>query len=171
MSEKTPTVIRIALPTNVYFLSGIRDFTYDTVHCVAGFTEQWAKRLQTVVDEIVNNAIEHGSIAGEMLEIEFQIEEQHAISVMVKNGPNGKSHMTAAELNAKLAEVKNEGEKPRIGVGWRCVSKYSIVLMSGKKNPWLVRRMCWFWKFNFLFLCLSPSLLSLSKLSNMLVVR
>ena len=86
---------------------------------MAGFTEQWAKRLQTVVDEIVNNAIEHGSIAGEMLEIEFQIEEQHAISVMVKNGPNGKSHMTAAELNAKLAEVKNEGEKPRIGLRGR----------------------------------------------------
>lgn len=117
-----PTVIRISIPTNVYFLSGIRDFTFDAVHNVAGFSEQWAHRIQTVVDELVNNAIEHGSQPGEEIGVEFEIEEQHSIAVSVRNGPHGKTHLTATELNAKVAEQKQLGDTPRIGLRGRGIT-------------------------------------------------
>jgi len=69
--ERTPVEIKIIIPTNVYFMTGIRDFTRNIVKNMTGFSDKWAYRFQSIVDELVNNAIEFGSAAGENIEITF----------------------------------------------------------------------------------------------------
>ncbi|MBI4975562.1 hypothetical protein HZC20_02690, partial [Candidatus Peregrinibacteria bacterium] len=59
IGEKTK--ISITLPTNAYFMSGIRDFTLNMIKNTTNFDEKWAFRFQSVVDELCNNAIEYGS--------------------------------------------------------------------------------------------------------------
>ena len=51
-SSEEPIKITITLPTNAYFLSGIRDFTLAMTKNMTGFSDQWAFRFQSVVDEL-----------------------------------------------------------------------------------------------------------------------
>ena len=69
--DDEPVKITIIIPTNAYFMSGLRDFTMNVVRNMTGFSEQWAFRFQSVVDELVNNAIEFGSSAGQDVHISF----------------------------------------------------------------------------------------------------
>ena len=70
---KKPTKITITLPTNAYFMSGIRDFTLAMIKNTTQFEEKWAYRFQSVVDELCNNAIEYGSAPGENIKIIFNV--------------------------------------------------------------------------------------------------
>ena len=54
LTNESPVKISIILPTNAYFMSGIRDFTMTVVENMTGFSEKWAFRFQSVVDELTN---------------------------------------------------------------------------------------------------------------------
>jgi anti-sigma regulatory factor (Ser/Thr protein kinase) len=114
ISSKDLTKIKITIPTNVYFLVGIRDFTLDTMQNIAGLDSKWAHRFQTIVDELTNNAIEHGSKIGEMIEIEFQIQKNDFITITVSDSGTGSEKITARELQEKIITLKNYSGKPRL---------------------------------------------------------
>lgn len=90
--------ISIIIPTNAYFISGIRDFTMTVVQNMTGFSEQWAYRFQSVVDELTNNAIEFGSATGEDVKITFVSMKGKYIEIFVEDTGTGLVKKTAAEM-------------------------------------------------------------------------
>ena len=102
-----PIQISIALPTNAYFMSGIRDFTLSLIRNMTDFSEQWAFRFQSVVDELCNNAIEHGSAPGEDIRISFVCNPHESIEIIVEDKNNGKNKVSAGDLKQLVAERRN----------------------------------------------------------------
>ncbi len=105
--EKKPINITIILPTNAYFLSGIRDFTLGLIRNMTEFSEQWAFRFQSVVDELCNNAIEHGSSPGQDIKISFVSYPHESIEIIVEDSGTGKNKISAAELKRLINERRN----------------------------------------------------------------
>ncbi|PIZ76465.1 hypothetical protein COY06_01865 [Candidatus Peregrinibacteria bacterium CG_4_10_14_0_2_um_filter_41_8] len=99
-----PTEIKIVLPTNAYFMSGIRDFTLSMIRNMTDFSEQWAYRFQSVVDELCNNAIEHGSSNDDTIEIRFVNYKDDAIEIIVSDHGTGPNQLTADQVRARLAQ-------------------------------------------------------------------
>ena len=104
--DERPTEIRIAIPTQAYFLSGIRDFVVNLTKNLTGFSSQWAFRFQAVVDELCNNAIEHGSKAGEFIHVTLISTKNKSLEVIVEDTGTGKEKLTAEQLTALLQERK-----------------------------------------------------------------
>lgn len=103
--NQEPVKISITLPTNAYFMSGIRDFTLSMIKNMTQFSEQWAYRFQSVVDELCNNAIEHGSAKGHEIIVSFiQNPNDQSIEIIVDDTGTGKDKITAEKLRAILAE-------------------------------------------------------------------
>lgn len=104
--EPADTKITITLPTNAYFMSGIRDFTLNMIKNTTNFPEKWAFRFQSVVDELCNNAIEYGSSPGSEIRITFHCSPDDFISITVEDTGTGKTKMTAEKLQELFAERK-----------------------------------------------------------------
>lgn len=104
-NDKKPVKITIILPTHAYFMSGIRDFTLSLIRNTTEFSEQWAYRFQSVVDELCNNAIEHGSSPGEEIKITFINYPKDSIEIIVEDSGTGKKPMKAAEIKKIVDEM------------------------------------------------------------------
>ena len=102
--ENKPVKITITLPTNAYFMSGIRNFTLGLIRNMTEFSEQWAFRFQSIVDELCNNAIEHGSEPGKDITLTFISYPQDSIEIFVKDTGTGKNKMKAEELDKLVKE-------------------------------------------------------------------
>lgn len=96
--SEDPVRIMITLPTNAYFLSGIRNFVLDMVQNMTGFSEKWAYRFQSVVDELCNNAIEHGSAPGKEVKITFMSIPNESLEVIVDDTGTGPNKYTAEQM-------------------------------------------------------------------------
>jgi anti-sigma regulatory factor (Ser/Thr protein kinase) len=107
-NKTKPVKITITLPTHAYFMSGIRDFTLSLIRNTTEFSEQWAYRFQSVVDELCNNAIEHGSRPGEEIKITFVNTPKESIEISVEDTGTGPVHFKADELKKT---VQNAIEK------------------------------------------------------------
>jgi anti-sigma regulatory factor (Ser/Thr protein kinase) len=121
-TENKPVKITITLPTNAYFVSGIRDFTLGLIRNMTEFSEQWAFRFQSVVDELCNNAIEHGSATGQDIKITFINNPRESIEIIVEDSGTGKVKISAKELQAIVAERRNPGYV-HMGIRGRGLSK------------------------------------------------
>lgn len=119
MSDEHAKVITITLPTDTYFMSGIRDFTLTMVRNMTGMNDQWAYRFQSVVDELCNNAIEHGSSPGQMISISFRSAAGEFIELAVEDTGTGKHPITAKELFDKVELAKNTSGQPMSNIGLR----------------------------------------------------
>lgn len=106
-SEKTK--ITITLPTNAYFMSGIRDFTLNMIKNTTNFPEKWAFRFQSVVDELCNNAIEYGSSPGSEIRITFTHAKDEYLDILVEDTGTGKNRINAAQLQKLFAERRETG--------------------------------------------------------------
>jgi len=116
MEEKTntnqkPIKITIILPTNAYFISGIRDFTLNLIKNTTSFEEKWAFRFQSVVDELCNNAIEYGSDPEENITINFIHKKEEYIEIQVEDTGTGNNRINATELQKIIDEKKEPGYK------------------------------------------------------------
>ena len=105
--ENRSTKITITIPKESYFISGIRDFTLNLIKNTTSFSEKWAFRFQSVVDELCNNAIEYGSTEGSEIRITYVYEKDNYAEVLVEDTGTGESAMKAAELK-KLFEERRE---------------------------------------------------------------
>jgi len=109
-STEEPVKITIILPTTAYFMSGIRDFTLSLIHNMTDFSEQWAYRFQSVVDELCNNAIEHGSGPNQEIKITFINNASDSLTIVVEDTGTGEHPKKAVEIE-KLIEAKNKDDK------------------------------------------------------------
>ncbi len=120
--DNKPMKITIIIPTNAYFVSGIRDFTLGLIRNMTEFSEQWAFRFQSVVDELCNNAIEHGSMPGENIIITFINNPHQSIEIIVEDSGTGKSKITATELD-RLVKERTNPQYVHTGIRGRGLSK------------------------------------------------
>ena len=104
-----PVKITIMIPTNAYFMSGIRDFTLSMIKNMTNFTEQWAFRFQAVVDELCNNAIEHGSGPNQEIKIIFINYPNEGIEILIEDTGTGSVKIKAEELQKIVAERTKAG--------------------------------------------------------------
>lgn len=107
--KKEPVKITITLPTNAYFMSGIRDFTLSMIRNMTNFSEQWAYRFQSVVDELCSNAIEHGSGPKQEIKVIFINNPDSSIEIIVEDTGTGSKIIKAAELEKLVAERSKPG--------------------------------------------------------------
>ncbi|MBI4235703.1 ATP-binding protein [Candidatus Peregrinibacteria bacterium] len=103
------TKITITLPTDAYFMSGIRDFTLNMIKNTTNFPEKWAFRFQSVVDELCNNAIEYGSAAGSEIRVTFVHEQDNYLEISVEDTGTGKNKINSEQLYKLLEEKKAPG--------------------------------------------------------------
>ena len=75
---------------------------------MSDFSEQWAYRFQSIVDELCNNAIEHGSKDGDTITIVFKNDPKNYIQIMVKDKGTGKTPMKAANINKLVNDRKEQ---------------------------------------------------------------
>jgi len=120
--ETKPVRITITLPTNAYFMSGIRNFTLGLIRNMTEFSEQWAFRFQSIVDELCNNAIEHGSEPGRDITITFVSTPHDSIEILVQDTGSGKNKMNAQELK-KLVVERRDPKYVHTGIRGRGLSK------------------------------------------------
>lgn len=111
-----PIEIKIELPTNAYFMSGIRDFTLSMIRNMTDFSEQWAYRFQSVVDELCNNAIEHGSSKNDKICITFVTYPEQAIEIIVEDNGSNPNSKSAKEIEEA---IKNNKDKEITELGIR----------------------------------------------------
>jgi len=90
-------------------MSGIRDFTFSLIKNMTQFSEQWAYRFQAVVDELSNNAIEHGSKKDEHITIIFTAEPQKSIQIAVEDTGTGPEKLNAEQMKKLVAERSQPG--------------------------------------------------------------
>lgn len=109
------TKISITIPTHAYFISGIRDFTMNLVKNMTGFSEQWAFRFQAIIDELCNNAIEHGSIPGENIFITFTNVKGEVLRLSVEDTGTADTAKTAQQMKEYLKEKLDEQAKNVMG--------------------------------------------------------
>lgn len=120
--DTKPMKITISLPTNAYFISGIRDFTLGLIRNMTEFSEQWAFRFQSVVDELCNNAIEHGSAPGDEIKITFINHPGESIEIIVKDPGTGKIKIQADELT-RIVKERSDPNYVHTGIRGRGLSK------------------------------------------------
>lgn len=106
-NAEKPVKITITLPTHSYFMSGIRNFTLSLIKNMTEFSEQWAFRFQSIVDELCNNAIEHGSSSGKDIKIIFTNMQRESLEIVVQDTGTGPHKMFAAELTRLVNERRN----------------------------------------------------------------
>lgn len=99
--------IKIEIPTKAYFMSGIRDFTLQMIKNMTDFSENWAYRFQSVVDELCNNAIEHGSNEDSYIKITFIAVPDKHIKIIVEDFGKKDNQISAKEIEAKILKSKN----------------------------------------------------------------
>ncbi|MBI5412470.1 ATP-binding protein [Candidatus Peregrinibacteria bacterium] len=116
--DEQPLKITITLPTHAYFISSIRDFTKSMVQNMTGFTEQWAFRFQSVVDELCNNAIEFGSRPGENITVTFVSTKGKCLEIFVKDTGTGVARKTASEMQ-KTVEERKKMDPTKMGIRGR----------------------------------------------------
>ncbi|MCX6734069.1 MAG: ATP-binding protein [Candidatus Peregrinibacteria bacterium] len=104
-----PMRISILLPTNAYFMSGIRDFTMTFIKNATSFSEQWAYRFQSIVDELCNNAIEYGSSPGQDIKLTLTYSPETSLSICVEDTGTGNKKITADELQKLIDERRKPG--------------------------------------------------------------
>lgn len=121
-TENKPMEITITLPTNAYFVSGIRDFTLNLIRNMTQFSEQWAFRFQSVVDELCNNAIEHGSRPGDSIKITFINHTNESIEIIVRDAGTGKVKIRAEELT-RIVKERSDPHYVHVGIRGRGLSK------------------------------------------------
>lgn len=117
------TDIEILIPTQAYFLSGIRDFVLNLTKNMTGFSQQWAFRFQAVVDELCNNAIEHGSQVGQKIKVTLVSIPNKSLEVIVEDTGTGKDKMTPEQMATLFKERKQVVQEQYLGFRGRGLPK------------------------------------------------
>jgi anti-sigma regulatory factor (Ser/Thr protein kinase) len=113
-----PIEIKIEIPTNANFISGIRDFTLAMIKNMTDFSEQWAYRFQSVVDELCNNAIEHGSSKDDKIYVTFITHPDQNIEIIIEDNGTNPDKKTAKQI-LEILEANKKKDIAEIGIRGR----------------------------------------------------
>ncbi len=91
---------RISFPASFAHVAPLRDLAYHAAK-LQGFNEQRAERMRSIVDELCNNAIEHGSQPTSEVVLEIHADEKQFKITTFDLGAGNK--MNAAQIEEKIA--------------------------------------------------------------------
>lgn len=104
-SEHKRKVISISMLSSMEFSPRIRELVLSVIRNNTNFSSRWACRLQSVIDELVNNAIEHGSDGNSLVTITiFLSTVDGSLEVTISDMGTGKKKTTAEILTKKMRE-------------------------------------------------------------------
>ena len=104
-SENERGVIAIAVLSNMEFSPRIRELVLSVIRNNTKFSSRWACRLQSVIDELVNNAIEHGSNGNSLVTITIFLSPiDGSLEVTISDTGTGNKKTTAEVLTKKMRE-------------------------------------------------------------------
>lgn len=141
--------IKIHIPASASFSSSIRDIIGALIQNETQYSQKWKHRIQLMVDELVNNAIEHWSSWDNPVKILITFHNNDDVEIIVEDSWTGKSRIDAKKLleNAKINRdlmIKHPWSNKTIRWRWLAL----IVLnwsddFSYKNSPnwWLVARL------------------------------
>ncbi|MBI5554489.1 MAG: ATP-binding protein [Elusimicrobia bacterium] len=108
-----PEII-IDMPANFKYVPGVRVLVA-RVSQAFGFNDQEACQIETIVDELCNNAIEHGSREeSQMVRINCKIENEDLEIVVIDSGTR-KSFDLEKTIAGKLKLMEQEEQEGRVG--------------------------------------------------------
>lgn len=100
--------VKIVFPADFCFVPGIRMLVERTVLSF-GFSERESYQIQTIVDEICNNAIEHGSKSREALvSLECQFNSNDFAVIVKDTGGKEFEPDKVIEVNQQLIEAEQD---------------------------------------------------------------
>ncbi|MFA6090823.1 MAG: ATP-binding protein [Candidatus Gracilibacteria bacterium] len=104
-SGKGRKIIAIAILSNMEFSPRIRELVLSVIRNNTKFSSRWAYRLQSVIDELVNNAIEHGSDGHSLVTISLFLDPiDGSLEVTITDAGTGNKKITAEVLTKKMYE-------------------------------------------------------------------
>lgn len=115
--------IKIHIPASVSFSSSIRDIIGSLIQNETKFSQKWRHRIQLMVDELVNNAIEHWSSWDNLVKILITFHNNNDVEIIVEDSWTGKSRIDANDLLNK--------------------AKFNREMMIN--NPWSNKTIRWRW--------------------------
>ena len=77
--------MKISIPASTVFSSILRDIIWSLVQNDTLFSSKWKYRIQLMADELINNAIEHWSVPGDMVTITVTLYNNSDVLIMVED--------------------------------------------------------------------------------------
>ena len=90
--------MKINIPASMTFSSILRDLIGSLIQNDTKFSSKWKHRIQLMADELINNAIEHGSSPGSIVKITLTIHNNSDFEIVIEDTGTGKKQMNAEEL-------------------------------------------------------------------------
>ncbi len=90
--------MKISIPASMAFSSMLRDFIGSLISRDTKFSSKWRHRIQLMADELINNAIEHGSSPGKPVKIAITIYTNDDIEISVEDTWTWNKKTSAEEL-------------------------------------------------------------------------
>lgn len=89
-TTKNTSTITVELPAKVFPYPSLRCLTNSISKIFLDLNSKWLQRMELIIDELCNNAAEHGSGPNDLIKITFIIEPNSSIYVKVEDEGNGK---------------------------------------------------------------------------------
>jgi len=105
MRENNKVVLNLELPAKKYPYPDLRIITQDLIKTFMSVSERWVQRIELIVDELINNAAEHGSAPEDYINIVFRITDDNLIKICVEDKGTGEK--------SDIDHIKNHIEKHR----------------------------------------------------------
>ncbi|MCK9272184.1 ATP-binding protein [Candidatus Gracilibacteria bacterium] len=90
--------MKITIPASMTFSSILRDLIGSLIQNDTQFSSKWKHRIQLMADELINNAIEHGSAPGNIVKITLTISNNSDFEIIIEDSGTGKKQINANEL-------------------------------------------------------------------------
>jgi anti-sigma regulatory factor (Ser/Thr protein kinase) len=142
--------MKITIPASMTFSSILRDLIWSLIQNDTQFSSKWKHRIQLMADELINNAIEHGSAPWNIVKITLTISNNSDFEIIIEDSWTGKKQINANEL---MDFVKASREAMTVNplsnksIRWRWLAM--IVLnwsddfkYENNSTWWLTARMC-----------------------------
>lgn len=101
-SDHERKLIAVAMLSNMEFSPRIRELVLSIIRNNTGFSSRWACRLQSVIDELVNNAIEHGSDGKSLVTLTIFLSTDGSLEFTIADTGTGTKKTTAEALTEKM---------------------------------------------------------------------
>jgi len=123
--KKDQITFSISFPASGYFIEVVQNYVGKIIKNYTPFKEdRWVKRFQSVVDELCNNAVEHGSSKNDEVKIIFNINNE-TVEIIVEDSGTGKKKIKAKELKKMVDQRHKEDLRTNTTI-------------RGRGLPWIV---------------------------------
>lgn len=94
--------IKIHIPASSTFSLSVRDIIGALIKNETLFSQKWKHRMQLMVDELVNNAIEHWSSKNDHVKLLITFYNNHDVEIVVEDNWTGQIKVGAQELSERI---------------------------------------------------------------------